>query len=64
MQPARYIGATVMIFFGVTETMSPDQKLFGRDQLQELLKRKIDLNWDNLFSDIEVCLSVSTGPTI
>ncbi len=37
--------------------MSPDQKLFVRDQLQELLKRKIDLNLDNLFTDIEACLS-------
>ena len=37
--------------------MSPDPELFGRDQLQELLKRTIDLNLDNLFTDIEACLS-------
>ena len=36
--------------------MSPDPELFGRDPLQELLKRKIDLNLDNLFTDIEACL--------
>jgi serine phosphatase RsbU (regulator of sigma subunit) len=52
------VGQTLFLYTdGVTEAMSPGKELFGRDRLQELLKRKNDLKLDRLCTDIETSLS-------
>jgi sigma-B regulation protein RsbU (phosphoserine phosphatase) len=51
-------GQTLFLYTdGVTEAMSPEDELFGLDNLRDLLKRKHDLKLDKLCTDIEASLS-------
>ena len=52
------IGQTLFLYTdGVTEAMSPNNKLFGLDKLQDMLKHKHDLDLNRLCTDIEATLS-------
>jgi sigma-B regulation protein RsbU (phosphoserine phosphatase) len=52
------VGQTLFLYTdGVTEATSPDNELFGLDQLQESLRRNNDLKLDKLCTDIETALS-------
>ena len=51
-------GQTLFLYTdGVTEAMSPDDELFGLDNLRDLLKGKHDLKLDQLCTDIEASLA-------
>ena len=51
-------GQTLFLYTdGVTEAMSPDEELFGLDNLRDLLKGKHDLKLDQLCTDIEASLA-------
>jgi serine phosphatase RsbU (regulator of sigma subunit) len=51
-------GQTLFLYTdGVTEAMSPDDELFGLDNLRDLLKRKHGLKLDKICTDIEANLS-------
>lgn len=52
------VGRTLFLYTdGVTEAMSPDEKLFSLDNLRDMLSRKNDLKLDQLCIDIEASLS-------
>ncbi len=52
------VGQTLFLYTdGVTEAMSPGNDLFGLERLQELLKRKHDLQPDRLCAGIESSLA-------